>query len=189
LTALFLNLTYLWIVGSIFNTLVPLFATDEIGMSTGAIGAMFAVGVAAEFIILFPAGTFSDRYGRKAVVLPSLVVLVVMTVLLGTATSAVMLTLLLALLAFSSGFAGVPPAAMLSDIVPTEHSGRGVGAFRFAGDIGFFLGPLIAGAASKSFGFQTAFAITAVVPAVAVILAFRTKETLRREQRPDAALG
>ncbi|MQB00892.1 MAG: MFS transporter [Actinobacteria bacterium] len=184
LTVLFLNLAYLWIIASIFNTIVPLFATDEIGMSPGAIGAMFAVGVAAEFIILFPAGSLSDRYGRKAVVVPSLAVLVVMTVLLGTATSALMLTLLLTLLAFSSGFAGVPPAAMLSDIVPTEHSGRGVGAFRFAGDIGFFLGPLIAGAVSKSFGFQTAFVITAIVPAIAVVLALRTKETMRREPRP-----
>jgi MFS transporter, DHA1 family, multidrug resistance protein len=181
LTTLFLNLTYLWIVAAIFNTLVPLFAHDEIGMSTSAIGTMFAVGVAAEFLILFPAGALADRYGRKTVMVPSLAGLVVMMVLLGTSTSALMLTLLLALLAVCSGFAGVPPAAMLSDIVPSEQSGRGVGAFRFCGDIGFFLGPLIAGAASKSFGFQTAFAITAVVPALAVLFTLRTRETLRRE--------
>jgi MFS family permease len=181
LTTLFLNLTYLWIVAAIFNTLVPLFASDEIGMSTTAIGTMFAVGVAAEFLVLFPAGTLADRYGRKAVMVPSLAGLVVMIVLLGASTSALMLTLLLALLAFCSGFAGVPPAAMLSDIVPSEQSGRGVGAFRFCGDIGFFLGPLIAGAASKSFGFQTAFVIVAVVPALAVLFTLRTRETHRRE--------
>jgi MFS family permease len=105
---------------------------------------------------------------------------VIMTVLLGTSTSALTLTLLLAVLAFTTGFAGVPPAAMLSDIVPSEQSGRGVGAFRFCGDIGFFLGPLIAGAASKSFGFEAAFAITAVVPAIAMLLTLRTGETLRR---------
>jgi MFS family permease len=189
LTTLFLNLTYLWIVAAIFNTLVPLFASDELGMSTGAIGTMFAVGVAAEFLILFPAGTLADRYGRKAVMVPSLAGLVVMIVLLGTSTSALMLTLLLAVLALCSGFAGVPPAAMLSDIVPTEQSGRGVGAFRFCGDIGFFLGPLIAGAASKSFGFDTAFAITAVVPALAVLLMIRTRETLRRESASERPLA
>lgn len=181
LTTLFLNLTYLWIVAAIFNTLVPLFASDELGMSTAAIGTMFAVGIAAEFFVLFPAGTLADRYGRKTVMIPSLAGLAIMIVLLGTSTSALMLTLLLAVLAFCSGFAGVPPAAMLSDIVPQEQSGRGVGAFRFCGDIGFFLGPLIAGAASKSFGFKTAFVITAIVPALAVLLTIRTKETLRRE--------
>ena len=66
LTTLFLNLTYLWIVAALFNTLVPLFAHDEIGMSTSAIGAMFAVGVAVEFLVLFPAGTLADRYGGHA---------------------------------------------------------------------------------------------------------------------------
>ena len=75
---------------------------------------------------------------------------------------------------------GVPPAAMLSDVVPKQHSGRGVGAFRFCGDIGFFLGPLVAGAASKAFGFGIAFAAVAVVPAIALVVAIRTKETLTR---------
>jgi MFS family permease len=112
--------------------------------------------------------------------LPSLAGLVVMMVLLGVSTSALMLTLLLAVLAIFSGFAGVPPAAMLSDIVPPEHSGRAVGAFRFCGDIGFFLGPLIAGASSKAFGFKTAFVIAAIPPAIALLLTARTGETLRR---------
>jgi MFS family permease len=184
LTTLFLNLTYLWFVAAIFNTLVPLFASDELGMSTGAIGTMFAVAVAAEFLVLFPAGALADRYGRKSVMIPSLAGLVVMIVLLGTSTSALMLTLLLVVLAFFSGFAGVPPAAMLADIVPSEQSGRGVGAFRFCGDVGFFLGPLIAGTASKSLGFATAFAIIAIVPAIALLLTLRTRETLRREPAP-----
>ena len=181
-STLVLNLTYLWIVAAIFNTLVPLFGSDELGMSTSAIGAMFAVGVAAEFFVLFPAGTFADRYGRKTVMIPSLAGLVVMIALLGFSTSAVMLTILLSVLALFSGFAGVPPAAMLSDIVPQEQSGRGVGAFRFCGDIGFFLGPLIAGATSKAFGFKTAFVLTALVPAAACLVMLRTKETLRRDE-------
>jgi DHA1 family multidrug resistance protein-like MFS transporter len=111
--------------------------------------------------------------------LPSLAGLVVMITLLGVAKSAVMLTVLLAIMAVFSGFAGVPPAAMLSDIIPKEHSGRAVGAFRFAGDIGFFLGPLIAGTTSKAFGFQAAFGVTACVPLIAIAFTLRTKETLR----------
>lgn len=179
-TTLFLNLVYLWMVAAIFNTLVPLFATDEIGMSPAGIGTMFAIGIAAEFLVLFPAGTLADRHGRKAVMLPSLVGLTFMIVVLGTAGSALMLTLLLGLLAVTSGFAGVPPAAMLSDVVPAERSGRATGMFRFCGDIGFFLGPLVAGLVSKNFGFQAAFAATAVVPALGAILVVRTRETMRR---------
>lgn len=181
MTTLFLNFAYLWMVAAIFNTLVPLFGSDELGMSPAAIGATFAVGIAAEFFVLFPAGALADKHGRKAVMLPSLAGMVVMMALLGTSDSALVLTLFLAVLAVFSGFAGVPPAAMLSDIVPAEHSGRAVGAFRFCGDIGFFLGPLVAGTTSKAFGFQTAFVIAAAVPAVAMLLTARTAETMRRK--------
>jgi MFS family permease len=179
-TTLFLNFAYLWIVASIFNTLVPLFANDELGMSTSAIGLMFAVVVLAEFVVLFPAGAMADRYGWKKVMFPSLVGLAGMTAVLGLSTSALMMTILLAVLSLFGGFAGVPPAAMLSEIVPQERSGRGVGAFRFCGDIGFFLGPLIAGTASKTFGFNTAFAITAVIPLIAVVFTLRTRASLGR---------
>jgi MFS family permease len=185
-TALFLNFTYLWMVGAIFNTLLPLFAADELNMSTTAVGVMFAVGVAAEFLVLFPAGSLADRLGRKAVLLPSLAGLAATTFLLGFSPSALVLTLVLSALAVCSGFAGVSPAAMLSDVVPARHSGRGVGAFRFCGDIGFFLGPLIAGAASKSFGFVSAFAITAAVPVVAMLVTIKTAETLRIEPQAEA---
>lgn len=180
LTTLFLNLAYLWTIAGVFNTLVPLFAADELGMSTGGIGVVFAIGVAAEFFVLFPAGSLADRFGRKPVMVPSLAGLIVVTACLGAASSPVVLALMLALLAVGSGFAGVPPAAMLSDIVPQEHSGRGVGAFRFSGDVGFFLAPVIVGWASKNFGFDQAFWIASIVPAIALIVTLRTGETLRQ---------
>ena len=186
-TALFLNLVYLWMVAAVFNTLLPLFATDEIGMSPAGIGLMFAIAVGAEFFVLFPAGSLADKHGRRTVMLPSLIGLAITIVLLGTATSPVSLTLVLVLLAVASGFAGVPPAAILSDVVPAEHSGRGAGVFRFFGDLGFLFGPLLAGVVSKGFGFQAAFAVTAVVPAIGVILVLRMRETMRTA--PVTSLG
>lgn len=179
-TALFLNLVYLWMVAAIFNTLLPLFATDELGMSPAGIGLMFAIAVGAEFFVLFPAGSLADKHGRRAVMLPALIGLTIMIVVLGSASTAVVLTIYLALLAVASGFAGVPPAAILSDVVPQEHSGRGTGVFRFFGDLGFLFGPLLAGVLSKSFGFQAAFAATAVVPAIGALLVLRMRETMRR---------
>ena len=180
--ALFLNLAYLWVVGAVFATLLPLFAKDEIGMSTIGIGILYAIGVGAEFVVLFPAGKMSDERGRRAVMLPSLAALTLMIVVLGFANSAVTLAIALTVLAFSSGFAAVPPAAMLSDVVPVEHSGRGVGAFRFCGDLGIFAAPLVAGVTSKTFGFGWAFAITAVVPAIAFVVMLRSRETLVRAE-------
>jgi MFS family permease len=181
-TAVFTNLAYLWIIAAIFNTLLPLFGDQELNMSTAAIGGMFAVGVAAEFVVLFPAGSLTDRIGRKKVMIPSFLGLALSVAVIGLSTSALMVTVILAILAVFSGFAGVPPGAMLSDVVPAERTGRAIGAFRFFGDIGFFLGPLIAGAASKAFGFEWAFAMMAIIPLLAVVVTMRTKETLPAAQ-------
>jgi MFS family permease len=157
-----------------------LFASDELGLSTAGIGGLFSLAVAAEFIVLFPAGAWADKYGRKAVMVPGLAGLTICLAVMGFSTSVWMLAALLVLLSFTGGFAGVPPAAMLSDVVPEEHSGRGIGAFRFFGDLGFFLGPLIAGWTSKSFGFETAFIVAAIPSALGLLVLLRTPETLRR---------
>jgi len=178
-TALALNFVYLWMVAAVYNTLLSLFARDVLGITTAGIGALFALAVGVEMAVLFPAGAWADRHGRKIVMVPSLVGLTISLVLMGFATTVPLLTITLLLLAITGGFAGVPPAAMLSDVVPEEQKGRAIGVFRFFGDLGFFLAPLMAGAASKSYGFRTAFILTAIPSALAVMLAMRTPETLK----------
>src|ERR1700716_846493 len=48
-------LANLWLFGAVFNTLVPLFARDALGLSPFKIGILFAVSLAAEFIAYLPA--------------------------------------------------------------------------------------------------------------------------------------
>jgi hypothetical protein len=55
-----------------------------------------------------------------------------------------------------------------------------VGVFRFCGDLGFTLGPLLAGWALPVVGFAWAFPLAAVPTAMALALVVRTPETLRR---------
>ncbi|HEY7198012.1 MAG TPA: MFS transporter [Gaiellaceae bacterium] len=184
-TVLMVNLAYLFMIAAIFDTLVPFYAKDELGLSTVGIGAVFAVALLAEFVVLYPAGTAADRRGRKAVLVPSLAALAVMTVLLGWASTVALFTIGLALLGLASGYAGVPPAAMLADVSPSEGSGTAVGAFRFFGDLGLTLGPAVAGYTIKGLGFEEAFAITAIPTVVALVLVLRMRETLR----PAVAAG
>jgi MFS transporter, DHA1 family, multidrug resistance protein len=181
-TVILLNFAYLWLVATVYDTLVPLFGKDGLGMSTAAIGGVFAIAVATEFLVLYPAGSLADRIGRKPVLVPSLAALAVVVVALGFSSSALIFGLLMALVGVTGGFAGVPPAAMLSDLVPPERSGTGIGLFRFCGDLGFFLGPLVAGASTNALGFKGAFALAAVPIVAAVLLVLRTPETLGREK-------
>ena len=174
------NLAYLWMVAAIFDTLLPLFARDALQMSTLGIGIVFSVALAAEFLVLYPAGSLSDRRGRRFVLLPALAALAVTTVAVGWTETPIGLAIAVALLGIASGFAGVPPAAMLADVIPEHQTGTSVGIFRFSGDLGFTLGPLVAGFTAGTLGFQAAFAIAAIPTIAAFVLVARGQETLAR---------
>jgi predicted MFS family arabinose efflux permease len=173
------NFAYLWMVAVVFDTLVPLFASDVLGLSTIGIGVAIAVALAAEFVVLYPAGSVADQRGRKPVLVPSLAGLAVATVAVGWAPTPLLLGVAMAVLGVMSGAAGVPPGAMLSDVAPTQASGTAVGVFRFCGDLGFTLGPLLAGWAIPVVGFRWAFALAAIPTVVALALIARMPETLR----------
>ncbi|TMK20150.1 MAG: MFS transporter, partial [Actinobacteria bacterium] len=171
ITVLVVNGVYLWIIGAVFQTLVPLFGTStSIGLSITGVGFALGVATATELIALYPAGKASDRRGRRAVLIPALAGLALTTALLGQVSTPLGFIVMLGALGVASAYAGVPPAPMLSDVAPEELKGTAVGVFRFVGDLGFVLGPLVAGWSAGSFGFGTAFIVTAIPALVSVAL-------------------
>src|SRR5438309_7099558 len=114
-------LANLWVFGAVFNTLVPLFARDRLHLSTLGIGVLYAISLAVEFLAYYPAGNWADTRGRRYVLIPAFALLLVATVSLGWATTAVVFALLLALLGMASAFSGVPPAAMMADVLPARE--------------------------------------------------------------------
>ncbi len=180
--AVALNFCYLWMIAAILDTLLPLFADERLHLSEGTLGLVFAVAVAAEFTILYPAGSWSDRFGRKPVLIPGLIGLIIVSVAIGWATGLASLLVVIAVHGVASGLAGVPPAAVLSDVVPQEKSGTGVGVFRFAGDLAFFLAPGLAGLLAEAFGFKSAFALSTIPMIIVLVIVLMTPETLRRPE-------
>ncbi len=178
-TAIVANLAGFWIIGGVWSTLIPLFGHDALGMSAEAIGTVLSIAIAAEFFTLYPFGAILDRHGRRLLLIGSLAAYAVSVVAVGYATSVLSLTLLLILLGVASGAGSTAPTAILADVTPKDRSGTGVGAFRFFGDLGFVLGPAIAGWSANAYGFRAAFALAAVPLLVALALAARTPETHR----------
>lgn len=180
-TAIALNFAYVWFVVTVFDTLVPLFGTSRLDMSPAGIGLIFAVSLGIEFAVLYPAGVLSDKHGRKVVLIPSFAALAIVIAVLGLSESVTALVIGMGVLGVASGVAGVPPAAVLSDVVPESSSGLGVGAFRFAGDLASVIGPALIGAAIAAFGFRTAFVLSAIPVVIALGFVIRTPETMARD--------
>jgi MFS family permease len=175
-------LANLWVFGAVFNTLVPLFARDRLHLSALGIGILYAIALAVEFFAYYPAGSWADTRGRRYVLIPAFALLAIATIGLGWATSVVVFAILLALLGMASAFSGVPPAAILADVLPVGETARGVAIFRFGVDVGFTLGPLVAGLTAGAFGFSAAFAITGVPCLVALVVVGLSRETLARQR-------
>jgi MFS family permease len=86
----------------------------------------------------------------------------------------------------ATGFAGVAPAAMVADLAPRNLSGTAVGMFRFAGDLGFVLGPVLTGLVADAAGYVPAFLVAAAPLLLVLALAVRAPETLHIR---DSAAG
>lgn len=189
-TVLVVNLVYLWMIGAMFNTLIPLFGTsDEVGLTLGGVGLGLAIATGTELITLYPAGRASDQRGRRAVMIPALAGLALVTAAFGLVSTPLAFMVAMAALGVASGYSGVPPAPMLSDVTPEELKGSSVAVFRFMGDLGFVIGPLVAGWSAEALGFGWSFVINAIPAVIALGLVLSIRETMSMRPRAGEAAG
>jgi len=173
------NLAVGWAVFGVRFATIPLFVTEGLQLGVAWTGVGLGVFAAANALLLWPAGRFTDRRGRRPVLIG------------GTATVAVAMGLLvlppaLPLFLASMVIAGagsalltVAPAAVLGDVAPAR-SGSVVAVFQMSSDVGAMTGPLLANALVDSFGYEAGFGVTALVMLMASGLAVRMPETQDR---------
>ena len=61
--------------------------------------------------------------------------------------------------------------------------------FRFVGDLGFVLGPLVAGWSAQAYGYTASFAISAIPAVVALGLVLSIPETMHARRASDEGTG
>ena len=185
ITVLASNTAYFWMIAGVWSTLIPLFGKERVGLSEIGVGLALAVASAAEFVVLFNAGSLTDKLGRKAVMVPSFAGMAIAVAAFGLAEPVTIFFIGMAVLGVTFGYGGIPAPVMLSDITPEEHSPTAIGVYRFVGDLGFVLGPLLAGGAASLFGFEWAFALSAIPAVVALGLLLSIPDT---RPAPEAAV-
>ncbi len=169
------------------NTMLPLFAQDQLGYSPVVTGLLFTVLGAATFAIILPAGFVSDKLGRKWVAAPSALIAGATFLALPLAHNIPALCLVLALMGFASGMAMGSMTTYTFDIVPTRLRGQLQALRRTFGETGAIAGPLAAGAVASASAPSTAFLVFApLLLGAGLALLFIAREGLPSKRPPHA---
>lgn len=159
-----------WVLAGPAQSVGIVLAEDELGLSAFQRGLALTMVAVGEVLALIVAGRMSDRFGRKAVMIPSLLLLTVATGLMGQLGRPTAWAFFPLMVVVGIGVAGNRTAGggLLADAVPREGSGAAVGVNQMAGDLGFLLAPTTIGALAEGPGFGAAY-IAAAIPGLAVL--------------------
>lgn len=172
------------------QTIVPLLGDSRLGMSTGFLGAVFTGMSLVNLVLIGPAAIAADRFGRRAVIVPSGIATIIGLLIFAGATSVGLFLLGALVLSVASAVAGPAPAAYVADIAPTQARGLAMSFYRSAGDIGFVVGPPLLGVIADRSSFGWALGVNAALMAVATLLfLFIASETMRPRDAAGTPAG
>jgi MFS family permease len=171
--------------GALVFTFFAIYITNKFGVGLTEVGFVSVIwgvtGIAGNFV----GGAMADKFGRKGVVVFSLVMSASSSVALGLVTE---LWMLYAVVVVSGTLASVgEPAqnAMISDMLPKEQRAEGYSIHRVAFNVAVVIGPVIGGfIATRSY--LLLFLADAVTSGImALFVAFILKETLVRDENAE----
>src|SRR5689334_4960236 len=170
--------------GSLLFPFFALYVTKKFNVGMTEVGGLFAIFFISGFIGSFPGGALTDRFGRKGIIIFSLIATSFSTLLMGFVNE----FQLFLLVAFISGIftdvGGPAYEAVFMDILPEEKRASGFGIRRVAFNLAVVLGPVIGGfVAARSY--LALFIIDAVISAIVALMVF----LLIPETKPAAPEG
>lgn len=165
------------------QTLIPLLADERLGMSPGILGAIFMGMSIINVVLLTPSALAADSFGRKAVIVPSMVATGISLLLYAAATGYPMFLVASVAISVAMSLSGPAPAAYAADIAPPEARGLAMGLYRSTGDIGFVIGPPLLGWIADQTSFTVALSVNAALAVMAGVLFILARDTVRRPAR------
>jgi DHA1 family multidrug resistance protein-like MFS transporter len=160
------------------STIIPLLGAEKLNMSESTIGLVLTVAAVFNVITLPVAGWGIDRFGRKTVIVPSLLVSAFSLFLFAIAPGTAMFFVAAAIMGTGTGIAGPAPAAYVADLARGENYGATLGLFRTISDLGFVVGPVLLGWLADRSGFAFSLYVNLVLLLIsATVFALVAKET------------
>jgi DHA1 family multidrug resistance protein-like MFS transporter len=186
LYSLWLAMFFVFLEWTFAMTFMPVFLQQDIGLSLPQAelwtGLMMAIPSLAMFISTPLWGTYSDRIGRKRVVIAS----VVFTSLLRAAWYWAHSPWTLLGLAVAAGVLGAGVTvgqAIVASTAPRERLGEAMGTLQTSMTVGFLIGPVVGQACAGWMGARQTFLVQALFAVIGALLVWLVVE--ERFKRPD----
>lgn len=163
--------------GGLF-AVIPIWAAVTLGLSVSAIGFALMLGSICGLLAAYPAGSLSDRFGRKAVIVPATVMTGISMALYCFAPNYAWFTAASIVWGVASSVGGSAPAAYAADTAPPGMNAAAMSTFRMMGDAGYVIGPLLLGFVTDVYGPVTALLWpAALLVLVGIVFAVVAPET------------
>jgi MFS family permease len=129
------------------EAVLPLWA-HHIGIDAATASLIFGIGAAFDLLCSYPAGQLMDRYGRRSIAVPSLLIIAVSYFALPFTDDFWSLAVASVVMGIGNGFGNGVIMTQGADLAPSATRAEFLAAWRLAHDTGMFLGPLAVGAAA-----------------------------------------
>ncbi|MDX2157617.1 MAG: MFS transporter [Hyphomicrobiaceae bacterium] len=181
----FLLVSLIVLIGAVVRTggmftIIPVLAHDRLGSTTGEIGFALMLGSVAGLVSTYPSGWLTDRFGRKAVIVPATLMTGTSMLLFGYAPSYAWFMVASLAWGVAISASGTAPAAYAADTAPPGMNAAAMSVFRMIADAGYVLGPLVLGLIVDLYGATAALVLAAaLIVMVGLAFAIGAPETYR----------
>ena len=175
---------------TLVQTLLPIHAQEHLGTDESGVGFLISIAGVMAFLLAFPNGMLSDRFGRKVSMVPGMLLLSSAAAILMVADVYMLAVLAVVVLGSGEGMTMGTSQSYAMDLAPAEGRGLFLGiaaAFQSGGAI---LGPLIIGSLYHAFGPAAGFgAMAAWLAAAALTMGVMGRETAGSRRSEKELVG
>ena len=152
-----LHSVYWGVTSGAMFALLPVFAAEQFGLGVAEIGKGFTALAAINLVGARAAAKVSDRYGRKAVAGPAVVMMAASTALIPFAPTPEALGALWMVWGAGATCLGTAPTAYAADVSTEQQRGQAMALLRSSGDLGLMVGAGCIGFIAKYAGVVAGF--------------------------------
>ena len=174
------------------STVIPIFPgyAKGVGASLSMLGSYGSVAAMAMLLLSLPLGRLSDRYGRIRMMVPGLILFIVVPLSYMAAQSPYHLYPIRIALGLGVGLIFGNGFLLMSEVAEEGFRNVAQGLYMTSMGLGFTLGPLVGGFASKLVGPSLSFRISSGFPVLGLLLLLMVKENRVRESgKTEAQAG